>query len=1132
MEKIVVLLIFVTVCKCIVPSETVKLGLLVTTDNAVSFSNPGLVISGAMTLAVDDVNRNPALLPNTTLEFVWNNTEGYEDGSIRALTEQWRDGVVAFFGPGETCTTEARIAASWNVPMISYMCSEYPVSDKSQYPTFARTLPPDTQVSNSILALLENFGWNNVTLVVSETETWRSVAASLWEVLPAYNITIAFQMDFAHPYLPGLSKGDDGRDPLLTIVHQTYIDTRIYIVLGKYFEALEFAHFMYEMDLLSGGAYMVITVELDQEYNRDYPQSLMQGPFEADLREGIIEAFRSVLVLVPSPPSNPDYALFEREVDQKSKEPPFNFSSKLSRRIPRTAAYLYDSVMIYAHALHRTIQKGGSTTDGQAIIKNAISRQYQSVLGNLMYVDHNGDAEINITVLAVKPYTDPVTMEHTYGLLPVAIFREEDGRPVFQVTAADGIDWVGGDPPLVEPPCGFRGQRCVSPPDFAAEISSGVIGGVCLILFIIGLIVYRNYKYESELARMLWKIDYKDIVRRGMRSRINNSSRYLNVSQLTMNSDTAQVFAHVGYYKGATVAIKWVHKNHVDLTRSVRKELKLMKDLRHDNIATFIGACVDSPNICIITEYCTKGSLTDILENTDVKLDTMFTASIVTDILKGMTYLHSSELKYHGNLKSSNCVVDSRWVVKVTDFGLQEFKAGSKDEAGEHAYYRNLLWKAPELLRGRSIQAGGTPKGDVYAFGIILYEIEGREGPYGTCAEDPKEIVEKVRAGTDLFRPDTQHLDCEKFVIDVMHTCWAELPESRPEFKAIRNLLKPMKRGMKSNIFDNMMNIMEKYANNLEELVEERTHQLVEEKKKTDALLYSMLPKTVADQLKRGKRVDPESFDMVTIFFSDIVGFTSLSAESTPLQVVDLLNDLYTCFDDIISNFDVYKVETIGDAYMVVSGLPLKNGDRHAGEIASMALALLKAVSSFKIRHRGDHKMHLRIGIHSGPCCAGVVGLKMPRYCLFGDTVNTTSRMESNGQALKIHCSQECKNVLDRLGGYHLVKRGVIPMKGKGELVTYWLLGEDKSGRHNLPPPPPSPCPRSPYHPTSNNLKAISRKLSPLMVNNFTQNDLNKSYRPVKRTAQRRNSAPPAANMGRRASYHVPSRHDLDILEL
>lgn len=196
----------------------------------------------------------------------------------------------------------------------------------------------------------------------------------------------------------------------------------------------------------------------------------------------------------------------------------------------------------------------------------------------------------------------------------------------------------------------------------------------------------------------------------------------------------------------------------------------------------------------------------------------------------------------------------------------------------------------------------------------------------------------------------------------------------------IRTKLRPLRKGMRPNIFDNMMAMMEKYANNLEQLVDERTDQLQEEKKKTEALLLEMLPRPVAEQLKKGNKVEAETYDMVTIYFSDIVGFTAMSAESTPLQVVDFLNDLYTCFDSIIGNYDVYKVETIGDAYMVVSGLPIRNGIIHAAEIASMSLHLLGAVSEFKIRHRPNDQLLLRIGIHSGPVCSGVVGLKMPRY--------------------------------------------------------------------------------------------------------------------------------------------------------
>jgi guanylate cyclase len=117
---------------------------------------------------------------------------------------------------------------------------------------------------------------------------------------------------------------------------------------------------------------------------------------------------------------------------------------------------------------------------------------------------------------------------------------------------------------------------------------------------------------------------------------------------------------------------------------------------------------------------------------------------------------------------------------------------------------------------------------------------------------------------------------------------------------------------------DQMMDMMVTYANNLEEIVLERTRLLYEEKMKTEDLLHRMLPKPVAERLTSGSGVEPESFDLVTIYFSDIVGFTAMSAESTPLQVVNFLNDLYTVFDRIIKGYDVYKVETIGDAYMVV----------------------------------------------------------------------------------------------------------------------------------------------------------------------------------------------------------------------
>ncbi|CAF1086005.1 unnamed protein product [Adineta ricciae] len=624
------------------------------------------------------------------------------------------------------------------------------------------------------------------------------------------------------------------------------------------------------------------------------------------------------------------------------------------------------------------------------------------------------------------------------------------------------------------PRCGFNNIKC--PKKTLIPIWGWIIislSVIIVLLLIVGLILYRRAKFEAELKAMQWLIKWEELITRTLlhngvatpsfnklsASQKRNSIASHHSADSDLGGPSKQTFTKTAIYKSSVVSLKRFHKPKLETTRALQLEVKAMQDLQHDHIARFIGICIDPKHQYIVTEYCPKGSLQDILENEEIKLDTMFKYSIMHDIVKGMQHIHNSQIGSHGNLKSSNCVVDSRFICKITDFGLPSLRPdtnkGSPPGAVEdYAYYRSRLWTAPELLRDQNPPSAGTVKGDVYSFGIILQEIELRNGPWYLRDRElePAAIVESVKSGS-LLRPTLEAGDCNTEIGQLMKRCWHEDPNERPEFSDIRQVMRRINKDLDSgNILDNLLKRMEQYANNLEGLVEERTSDYLAEKKKAEELLYQLLPRTVAAQLMVGQPVTAESFECVTIYFSDIVGFTSLSSESTPLQVVDLLNDLYSVFDGVTENYDVYKVETIGDAYMVVSGLPTRNGDLHAREIARLSLALLNAVLKFRIRHRPETQLLLRIGIHSGPCVAGVVGLKMPRFCLFGDTVNTASRMESNGKALRIHVSSSTACILQKIGTFELKLRGDIEMKGKGKQRTYWLLGEQGglSAQHTL----------------------------------------------------------------------------------
>jgi class 3 adenylate cyclase len=212
--------------------------------------------------------------------------------------------------------------------------------------------------------------------------------------------------------------------------------------------------------------------------------------------------------------------------------------------------------------------------------------------------------------------------------------------------------------------------------------------------------------------------------------------------------------------------------------------------------------------------------------------------------------------------------------------------------------------------------------------------------------------------------------------------------------------------------------------------------QLRIEQEKSERLLLNVLPKAIADRLKQGQNTIADSFPEVTILFADLVGFTRMSSKVPPAELVRVLNEIFSTFDRLVEKHGLEKIKTIGDSYMAVAGLPIPRAD-HAEAIADMALDILEEMPGFsKI---SGSPLSMRIGINTGPVVAGVIGTKKFIYDLWGDTVNTASRMEAFGVPSCIQVTDASyRKLKDK---YVLIRRGTIEIKGKGQMTTYLLAG-------------------------------------------------------------------------------------------
>jgi sensor domain CHASE-containing protein/class 3 adenylate cyclase len=222
--------------------------------------------------------------------------------------------------------------------------------------------------------------------------------------------------------------------------------------------------------------------------------------------------------------------------------------------------------------------------------------------------------------------------------------------------------------------------------------------------------------------------------------------------------------------------------------------------------------------------------------------------------------------------------------------------------------------------------------------------------------------------------------------------------------------------------------------NGMLKALESSTKELAAEREKAERLLLNILPEPIADRLKLQENTIADNFAEVTVLFADIVGFTNLSSEIEPADLVRLLNEIFSRFDRLAERHQLEKIKTIGDCYMVVSGLPVPR-ENSAAPVADMALDMQAEIARFNADF--SQTLSMRIGIHTGPVVAGVIGIKKFIYDLWGDTVNIASRMESHGIPGCIHVSSATYEHLRH--DYVLEERGVIQVKGKGEMTTYLL---------------------------------------------------------------------------------------------
>ncbi|KAL6737167.1 hypothetical protein Aduo_010834 [Ancylostoma duodenale] len=978
--------------------------------------------------------------------------------------------VSAFLGP--YCSSEvlpvAAMANFWNIPTIAYMPADNVLSSNGLNRTLIRIARRSINtIAESTAAFIKHYKWKEVSLVTNIGTSAYERVVVFETVLKRQGITITRKILFedsatSNDILNGSQMEEIKQSSRIVIV--LFSSTRD---LNAIFREASSKHGLSESE------FVFIFPWLQEEV---YGASPIAGN-DNSILEKVKETY-SNCVLIEDTNAFDDrtvttflerldsIGLSERDID-------------MSNIYGYTA--LFESVKAFAIAGRHVLNSTGqiSSVKNGKKIWNAMRRlTFPGMISN----DSSGSGTVMLDDLAERiPFYSAFFVDKNKNqvtrfadMIPEMISRCDSvktGSRCFQIKVTELLSsfWpaIDGEESMSKSICGSRGEKC----NYKLIITSA-LAVICFLFAVLGAWATRRYCETRALNSMPWRIfrdDMQIIDEEQAKSMLSLTSQRTKLS--SNNATSLKNHAVIGVNTHATYHMyeqrRTIKFNRADLTLLTR-----MKQVVHDNLNPFLGMAFNEKNeVLLIWKFCSRGTLQDIIYNDQFILDETFHGAFIRDITLGLEYLHLSNIGYHGSLTTWAALIDRNWMVKLTDYGISDavkrwVKHGSvneeaMDDGGEKTatvQKTGILYISPEKRisdhknQRRRVDESWVAQtaekkraADIYAFGMVMYEILFRSLPFNEI-HDLNEMSTKAMQGEKIIRPQVQkdqqlHPDLQALLQD----CWHDSPDARPSIRRVRLSTEAILK-TKTSLVDSMIRVMEEYASNLEKLVNERTASLEETTIRADKLLSQLLPKYVANELKNGRSVPPKMFASATVLFTDVVGFTTLCSSSTPMEVVALLNSVYSGFDEIINKRDAYKVETIGDAYMVVSGIPEENGKRHVCNVADISLDIMEFLVTYRIPHRKSEKLVIRVGFHSGPVAAAVVGLNAPRYCLFGDTVNMASRMESTGEPGKIQISEASKNLLaNEYPEFVTAKRGDFEIKGKGKCSTYFLLRKDRS---------------------------------------------------------------------------------------